>query len=92
MTESRMTNERFCDLIDQAGAGPSASVPPSRLKKVLERLGDDEILGSATYSRREASERILENGPTALPTTTLTGTVRRGNRRQSVSRMAARFG
>lgn len=45
MTQSRMTNERFWDLIEQARAGSSASATPSELKKVLERLGDDEIMG-----------------------------------------------
>jgi len=44
MTESSMTNDRFWDLISQAGAGSSASAAPNQLKKVLERLEDNEIL------------------------------------------------
>jgi hypothetical protein len=39
-----MTDERFWALIDEARAGSSASVPPKQLRKLLERLGDQDIL------------------------------------------------
>ncbi len=39
-----MTDERFWSLIEQARSGQPASVPPNELRKVLEKLSDDELL------------------------------------------------